>query len=417
MIFANIFLAIIFCINLYYNPKEIAHAKSQTSSLLKTVRKYRDNIDEKFLTKSLPLGHQNTTIKPSSWRILVPPHLKQYSQDKQFYGIIADGALELRNTSTDKPLQILRYSKNIKSSGNLEEKFLPITAFSISPDSTKVITGASGGAQIWDVNSGELLVQLSAKGGGRLGLQYFIFSPNSETVVTGVFRRTGRSLFLDQLKLSSTNDGRLIRELDKYKTDIGPIFSSDSKGIVSVGLNGDIRYWDTDTGKLIREKKWDNMRLFRVELSSNLDSFITAHQDGIVRIWNFDTFSIRHVIDMKEFVSLTKRNYFFRDIGPGISNSITHSGDFFITRSKFNTALVWSMHSGTLVAELSMGARQIGRYDGNRRLARGLPSHIAKIMKQSHIEDKRIDHIEQILSGNFVKTINKKHVRIWNLSE
>src|SRR2546426_895639 len=62
----------------------------------------------------------------------------------------------------------------------------PVRCVAFSPDGKRVATGADGGAFLWDVTTGKLVVRLKSEG----HVQSIAFSPDGKTVLTGGTEKT-----------------------------------------------------------------------------------------------------------------------------------------------------------------------------------------------------------------------------------
>ena len=112
--------------------------------------------------------------------------------------------------------------------------------FAFSPDGRRIASGSSDGSlQIWDVESGALLVK--SLNGHSGAIHSIAFSPNGERIVSGSQDKT--------LRLWDAATGTPGKSLSGHNEAIYSVaFSPDSTRIVSASGDKTLRLWDASTG-------------------------------------------------------------------------------------------------------------------------------------------------------------------------
>ena len=125
-----------------------------------------------------------------------------------------------------------------------QESFPDLRSAVFSPDGTFIAAGYNEGdsrVDLFSVQSGTLARTLGTDSDYVCSLS---FSGDSNTIVTGHMS--------DDLKLWDANTGKLIRQFKQpFSEDDQVAFSPDGMHVVSGGENGNIMLWDVRTGKLI----------------------------------------------------------------------------------------------------------------------------------------------------------------------
>lgn len=165
------------------------------------------------------------------------------SSDKRYVASIAEGELAVR-------IWDVRSGRELRS---LEISWLP-KAMAISPDSHFIAVGGEKGTRIWELDSGDIVQDISSIKGGRV--RFLDFSPDSKHLLisgTEVLSVAGWSLF------EVGPDGEkptpsMVR--DQYSKGTIALFSYDGR-LVITGETGDsdrsVGVWDISTKKPIIE--------------------------------------------------------------------------------------------------------------------------------------------------------------------
>jgi WD40 repeat protein len=185
-----------------------------------------------------------------------------------------------------------------------------ITAIAFSNDSKKVIT-ASGDhtAKVWDANTGLLLLDLKAHPDG---VNSAFFSPDDRKIITacedGAARvwdaRTAQLLFT----LNPGGDGQIVSAFDKGATKYAA-FNAGNTRILTFGLDVNVKLWDGETGKYLRDLEGTPDNMSSVVFSHDGTEIIAPTWNDSVKIWDARTGLLKLAIrEHTFFVSMTDDN-------------------------------------------------------------------------------------------------------------
>ncbi len=141
----------------------------------------------------------------------------------------------------------------------------------INDDNKMIVISDSGNAEIWDINTGELIHRLEA------GLA--ATSPvaiNSDKAIT----RT-----MDTLKIWNVNTGKLLHTIKDENTRMISSIAINDDTIVTASLLKFVAIWNINTGQLLRSLKMESVPT-QVEITNNKIVIITGN--NLAQIWPID---------------------------------------------------------------------------------------------------------------------------------
>ncbi|MUG94802.1 WD40 repeat domain-containing protein [Scytonema sp. UIC 10036] len=154
-----------------------------------------------------------------------------------------------------------------------------VLSLAVTPDSKILASGALDGIRLWDLLQQRPLATL-------VRFDNFIYSlaisPDGQTLVSG--DRRGIIKFWD------LNSGRLIRTIPSahVNTITKIVFTPDGSNFVSASRDRTIKIWDTSTGTLVRTLTGHNNWVNAITISPNGQTLASAGRDGI-KLWNLTT--------------------------------------------------------------------------------------------------------------------------------
>jgi WD40 repeat protein len=143
----------------------------------------------------------------------------------------------------------------------------------LSSDGTLVVSVSGNVARLWNAATGEMLRPLD-----DTGVRSAHFSPDGESVVTTSLNRT--------VRVWDVSSGEEILQLRGHETDVnGARFSVDGKRIVSASSDLSVRVWDRETGaQIVRFAVKDDA--MDATFSADGNSVIAALHDGTVQVFD-----------------------------------------------------------------------------------------------------------------------------------
>jgi WD40 repeat protein len=154
-----------------------------------------------------------------------------FSPDEKLIVTISNGAAVIWDAALTGPITVLRNEHG------------PITAAAVSPDGSRIVTGAMNSEiSVWDAHTGrELATQLFSR---TRRVNSVAFSPDGSRIVTASLDKVVRVL-----------DGATVQEIIAARGHDGDVrsasFNADGSRIVSASVDGTVRVWDASTGKEI----------------------------------------------------------------------------------------------------------------------------------------------------------------------
>jgi len=180
---------------------------------------------------------------------------------------------------------------------------LPGTTYTqvvFSPENNRLAGGGTSGDQVhvavWNLSDGKLLHRWDWPKGRdpHSMVESLCFTPDGKRLAAAVFRQSAAYIW------DLTTDQRIVQL--SHSSVYGLSFSPDGKTLVTAGWDKTIRFWQTDTGKKLREhkvaadpgRKNDDLRMYMVCYSPNGRLIATAHLlYGTVRIWNANDMTLK----------------------------------------------------------------------------------------------------------------------------
>jgi WD40 repeat protein len=180
----------------------------------------------------------------------------------------------------------------------------------LSPDGTRVLSGANEGLSLWDAKTGRLI--WTSKG----QIQALAFSPDGK-------RFLSVGMYGTMLELRDAATGRVIRPFRGH-TDfvVSVAFSADGKRLLSGSWDKTLTLWDTAAGRPIRTFQGHVGMVNSVAFSLDGKRIVSGSYDTTIRIWDAST---GHNIDTliggrdSRWLSLTSAGFF---AGSGSANEL-----------------------------------------------------------------------------------------------
>ncbi|NNF00908.1 MAG: hypothetical protein HKN25_17970, partial [Pyrinomonadaceae bacterium] len=121
--------------------------------------------------------------------------------------------------------------------------------------------GISDNLDIWDTADGKLVKSLRPRS-IEVGIKYAGFSPDESLLAVAEY--------MGRVKLINAETFEQIGMLGKQSEDTDSIvFSPDGTTLLTIGGDGNIRFWETKTGKLIRTLDNSNNAVYSVDFASS----------------------------------------------------------------------------------------------------------------------------------------------------
>ena len=153
-----------------------------------------------------------------------------------------------------------------------------------SADGGRIVTvDAQRSIRVWDAQSGRFIRTFD---GGEPGARHWEYgkvglSPDGTRLLTGAFKT---------VKLYSVDDGRLIRSSQGHESGIAAIsFSPDGRTALSTGDDKMVRLWDGRTGAPLRTLRGHTNMMAEALFSHRGMYVASASHDGTARLWDVQT--------------------------------------------------------------------------------------------------------------------------------
>ncbi|HSL42851.1 MAG TPA: AAA family ATPase [Anaerolineales bacterium] len=155
---------------------------------------------------------------------------------------------------------------------------VPLNNLAFSPDGKWLATPGEGyAAQLWDVNSGQLLFRFSGHSGVILDLA---FSQDGKKLATSSFDQTVKVWDLSNRELLYTLRGHPM---------LAVFFHPDGKQLATTSMDGAIQIWDVTTGSELDAVTGHTSVVSDVAFSSDGKWLSTAGGDGTLKLWDTST--------------------------------------------------------------------------------------------------------------------------------
>jgi WD40 repeat protein len=202
-----------------------------------------------------------------------------------------------------------------------------ITTAAFAPDHSHVATGGTDGVvRLWDRSTGRELLSMP---GHAQQIQMVKFSPDGTRIAS---IGTGESI-----RIWDGRTGTLLRTLPDAPQELD--WSRDGDRLVTGGADGLIRVWSTETGeRLVERRAHDGRQIWSVAVAPSGDTFATSGDDRITRIWDLAT---------------VRERAHFADDSVHYSMDFDPSGARVVSATSKQSAKVWTVSDGTVVAELT----------------------------------------------------------------
>jgi len=211
-----------------------------------------------------------------------------------------------------------------------------------SPDGYYLASGQwnSGVVQLWDVQTGQEVRRFTSESIG--GLNELAFSPD------GRFLFGGGGVFLEPSEANAylwdtqTGDIILTIPLTESGSFYGVDYSPDGKYLLTAHTDGVARLWDAATGKLVREYDPHQESLVSAKFSTDGKMILTAGDGGKARLWDVKTGQqIRQLVGHTDIIS---------------HMAFSPNGLYAATASFDGTVRLWEVSSG----------KELRRYTGHQ---------------------------------------------------
>jgi WD40 repeat protein len=163
-----------------------------------------------------------------------------------------------------------------------------VTSVAFSEDGNRVVSGGNDkGVRLWDVPS---RTQIGDPLNGHEGLVESVAFVDGDEIVSGGNEHTMR---LWNGTVGKPTSAALSQPTARALT--GVAISRDGHRIATVGVDGVVRVWNADTGRLVNEKPESSSPLSRVVFDPSGQVVVSSGIDGKVRFWQISADAVRTI--------------------------------------------------------------------------------------------------------------------------
>lgn len=234
-----------------------------------------------------------------------------------------------------------------------------------SPDGKMIAAGGYSSIDLYDVNTGEILRSFRAADSRYVG-SYFAFSPNGKILASVRHRSSVGGVDLDaSILFWDVTTSTLLRTIFVPESHqlYHVIFSPDGKTLVNVEhtlknekWDSTILLWDADTGTLLRSLTWGSGQGYKdhitsLTISPDGKTLVSTHVNGPLRLWDINIGKIIRTIPLVD----RQGSHF---VVHGGSNVAVHpDGKKIATASNSGVVDIWDdiwdVDTGTLVRTIT----------------------------------------------------------------
>jgi WD40 repeat protein len=149
----------------------------------------------------------------------------------------------------------------------------------ISPNDRLVAKGGSDGKlAIWEISSGQSLLNIKAHDGHLIGL---VFTKDSKQLISSSFDRT--------IKIWEVESGRCLQSWQLAAPVYRIALSPDGTTLASSSNCGDILLWEVATGKLLTSLVGHSLTVVDVDFQLQGQLLVSSSFDSTIKIWDLAT--------------------------------------------------------------------------------------------------------------------------------
>lgn len=225
-----------------------------------------------------------------------------FAPDSQTLAYISDSVIHIIDLTSQKEIQTLQaqgtpnslayaLDSNTLAVGMLDNKVLIMDvkngtmknslkgnfggwAVAYSPDGTYLASGSSQGVLMWEADTG---FWMPITGGQNDLVKTLAFSPDNTLLAAGS---------QDMLRLWHTANGdELFHQSGSFGNIYSVSFSPDGNLLVTAADDGYLRFYESQTGKLVRELQAHSSAIFSAAFSPDGQSVVSGANEGVIRLW------------------------------------------------------------------------------------------------------------------------------------
>ena len=151
-----------------------------------------------------------------------------------------------------------------------------VSSISFSPDGSMLAIGSGNEIRFWDVNTGETLQTLT----GHTSVKSISFSPDGATLATGSSDGT--------VQLWDVNTGETLQTLIGHASSVKSISFSPDGATLATGSGNEIRFWDVNTGETLQILTGHTSSVKSISFSPDGSTLATGSGNEI-RFWDVNT--------------------------------------------------------------------------------------------------------------------------------